>query len=107
MAMEEEQEELADEPERHAAEIERLERLRRKEMARLTHSEYVLTGAAALDVRDVLRETLLAPTVTGSPLENAFRVIARHESTGRGHYSGVLALIGRDARAAVRSTRRS
>ncbi|BCB91804.1 anthranilate synthase family protein [Phytohabitans suffuscus] len=68
-----------------------------KEMARLTHSEYVLTGQSDLDVRDVLRETLLAPTVTGSPLENAFRVITRHEATGRGYYGGVLALIGRDA----------
>jgi phenazine biosynthesis protein phzE len=44
----------------------------------------------------VLRETLLAPTVTGSPLENAFRVITRHETTGRGYYGGALALIGRD-----------
>lgn len=68
-----------------------------KEMARLTHSEYILTGDSELDVREVLRETLLAPTVTGSPIENAFRVIARHESTGRGHYGGVLALIGQDA----------
>jgi phenazine biosynthesis protein phzE len=68
-----------------------------KEMARLTHSEYILTGQSGLDVRDVLRETLLAPTVTGSPLENAFRVITRHETTGRGYYGGVLALIGRDA----------
>lgn len=68
-----------------------------KEMARLTHSEYILTGHSDLDVRDVLRETLLAPTVTGSPLENAFRVIGRHETTGRGYYGGVLALIGRDA----------
>jgi phenazine biosynthesis protein phzE len=49
-----------------------------KEMSRLTHSEYILTGRSDLDVRDVLRETLLAPTVTGSPLENAFRVITRH-----------------------------
>jgi phenazine biosynthesis protein phzE len=68
-----------------------------KEMARLTHSEYILTGQSDLDVRDVLRETLLAPTVTGSPLENAFRVITRHETAGRGYYGGVLALIGRDA----------
>lgn len=68
-----------------------------KEMARLTHSEYILTGETDLDVRDVLRETLLAPTVTGSPIENAFRVIARHETTGRGYYGGVLAVIGHDA----------
>ncbi|MBQ1041659.1 chorismate-binding protein [Micromonospora sp. C32] len=68
-----------------------------KEMARVTHSEYILTGRSELDVRDVLRETLLAPTVTGSPIENAFRVITRHETTGRGYYGGVLALIGRDS----------
>ncbi|MET9854225.1 anthranilate synthase family protein [Streptomyces sp. NPDC006450] len=67
-----------------------------KEMARLTHSEYVLTGHSDLDVRDVLKETLLSPAVTGSPLENAFRVIRRHETTGRGYYGGILALIGRD-----------
>ena len=68
-----------------------------KEMARVTHSEYILTGRSDLDVRDVLRETLLAPTVTGSPIENAFRVITRHETTGRGYYGGVLALIGSDS----------
>jgi phenazine biosynthesis protein phzE len=37
---------------------------------------------------------MFAPTVTGSPLENACRVIARHEQRGRGYYAGVLALIG-------------
>jgi phenazine biosynthesis protein phzE len=67
-----------------------------KQMARLTHTEYLLSGHSDLDVRDVLRETLLAPTVTGSPLQNAFRVISRHEATGRGYYGGVLALIGHD-----------
>jgi phenazine biosynthesis protein phzE len=39
---------------------------------------------------------MFAPTVTGSPIENAARVIARYESGGRGYYSGVLALIGHD-----------
>ncbi|WBB50411.1 anthranilate synthase family protein [Verrucosispora sp. WMMA2044] len=67
-----------------------------KEMASLTHTEYLLQGPSDLDVREVLRTTLLAPTVTGSPLENAFRVISRHETTGRGYYGGFLALIGRD-----------
>ncbi|GAA3608849.1 phenazine biosynthesis protein PhzE [Nonomuraea rosea] len=68
-----------------------------KEMTRLTHTEYDLSGHSDLDVRGVLQETLLAPTVTGSPLENAFRVISRHEATGRRYYGGVLALIGRDS----------
>ena len=45
----------------------------------------------------ILRETMFAPTVTGSPLESACRVISRHEPDGRGYYSGVVALIGRDA----------
>ena len=67
-----------------------------KEMAHLTHTEYLLAGRGSLDVRDVLRETMFAPTVTGSPIENACRVIARHERRGRGYYAGVLALLGHD-----------
>ncbi|XNL27905.1 anthranilate synthase family protein [Longispora sp. K20-0274] len=67
-----------------------------REMARLAHTEYFIEGTTSLDARAVLRETMFAPTVTGSPLESAFRVIARHEPTGRGYYSGVLALIGVD-----------
>ncbi|MDR7277866.1 anthranilate synthase family protein [Catenuloplanes atrovinosus] len=68
-----------------------------KEMSHLTHTEYLLAGRTARDVRDVLRETMFAPTVTGSPIENAARVIARHERRGRRYYAGVLALLGRDA----------
>ncbi|MFJ1671591.1 anthranilate synthase family protein [Streptomyces bottropensis] len=67
------------------------------EMAGLAHTEYVVEGRATADVRDVLRETLFAPTVTGSPLESAAKVVRRFEPHGRGYYSGVLALIGRDA----------
>lgn len=65
-------------------------------MARLAHTEYVLAGDSSMGVVDVLRETMFAPTIVGSPLENACRVIARHELGGRGYYAGVLALIGRD-----------
>lgn len=68
-----------------------------KEMAHLAHTEYLLAGRSTRDVREVLRETMFAPTVTGSPMENACRVIARHERTGRRYYAGVLALLGRDA----------
>jgi phenazine biosynthesis protein phzE len=67
-----------------------------KEMSQLTHTEYLLAGHGTLDVRDVLRETMFAPTVTGSPIENACRVIARHERRGRRYYAGVLALLGHD-----------
>ncbi len=67
-----------------------------KRMAHLTHTEYLLAGRGSMDVRDVLRETMFAPTVTGSPIENACRVIARHERRGRRYYAGVLALLGHD-----------
>lgn len=67
-----------------------------RQMTRLAHTEYLIEGRSDLDPRDILRETLLAPTVTGSPLENACRVIARYEARGRGYYGGVVALIGRD-----------
>ncbi|MED7949839.1 anthranilate synthase family protein [Streptomyces sp. BE303] len=71
-----------------------------KEMARLAHTEYFIEGRTDRDPREVLRETLFAPTVTGSPLESAARVIAKYEPGGRGYYSGVVALIGRDAEGA-------
>lgn len=63
-----------------------------KEMSRLTHTEYVLRGRSHMDPRDILRETMFAPTVTGSPMQNACTVIRRHEPTPRGYYSGVAAL---------------
>ncbi len=63
-----------------------------KEMSRLTHTEYMLRGSSTMDPRDILRETMFAPTVTGSPMQNACTVIRRHERTPRGYYSGVAAL---------------
>ncbi|MER6303466.1 anthranilate synthase family protein [Kitasatospora sp. NPDC001539] len=70
---------------------------RLKEMSHLAHTEYELRGRTSMDVREVLRETMFAATVTGSPVQNATRVIKRYEPAGRGYYSGALALIGRSA----------
>ncbi|MGW0147301.1 anthranilate synthase family protein [Streptomyces sp. NPDC003333] len=70
---------------------------RLKEMAHLAHTEYELRGRSSMDAREVLRETMFAATVTGSPVQNACRVIERHESGGRGYYAGALALLGRDS----------
>lgn len=69
---------------------------RLKEMAHLAHTEYELRGRSSLDVREVLKETMFAATVTGSPVQNACRVIERYETGGRGYYAGALALLGRD-----------
>ncbi len=70
---------------------------RLKEMAHLAHTEYELRGRSSLDAREVLKETMFAATVTGSPVQNACRVIQRHEVGGRGYYAGALALLGRDS----------
>ncbi|WP_405612265.1 anthranilate synthase family protein [Streptomyces sp. NBC_00076] len=75
---------------------------RLKEMAHLAHTEYELRGKSSLDAREVLKETMFAATVTGSPVQNACRVIERHEPLGRdgvarGYYAGALALLGRDS----------
>ncbi|MFI6704146.1 anthranilate synthase family protein [Streptomyces sp. NPDC050509] len=69
---------------------------RLREMAHLAHTEYFIEGRFDRDVREAIRETLFAPTVTGSPLESACRVIAKYETEGRGYYAGMVALLGRD-----------
>ncbi|MGW9136614.1 anthranilate synthase family protein [Streptomyces sp. NPDC055681] len=66
---------------------------RLKEMAHLAHTEYELRGRSSLDVREVLKETMFAATVTGSPVQNACRVLERYEPGGRGYYAGALALL--------------
>jgi len=66
-------------------------------MAKLPYTEYFIQGRCELPPSRILRETLFALTITGSPLENACRVIEKYEPHGRGYYSGVVALIGHDA----------
>ena len=68
-----------------------------KPMTHLIHTEYLLAGRTRRDVREVLRDTMFAATVTGSPVQNACRLIAQYEGEGRGYYGAALALIGRDA----------
>ncbi|WP_134768145.1 chorismate-binding protein [Nocardioides sp. 1609] len=67
-----------------------------KPMSRLVHTEYLLAGRTDRDPREVLRDTMYAATVTGSPVENACRLIKQYESVGRGYYGAALAILGRD-----------
>lgn len=68
-----------------------------KPMSHLVHTEYLLAGRTHRDVRAVLRDSMFAATVTGSPVENACRLIKQYEPHGRGYYASVAALVGRDA----------
>ena len=67
-----------------------------KPMTHLIHTEYLLAGRTSRDPREVLRDTMYAATVTGSPVENACRLIKQYESEGRGYYGAALAILGRD-----------
>jgi phenazine biosynthesis protein phzE len=67
-----------------------------KEMSSLVHTEYVLEGTATMLPIDAFRESMFAATMVGSPLENAARVIHRHESESRRYYSSALLMMGRD-----------
>jgi len=67
-----------------------------KPMSHLVHTEYLLAGRTDRDPREVLRDTVYAATVTGSPVENACRLIKEYEAEGRGYYGAALAILGRD-----------
>ena len=68
-----------------------------KPMSHLVHTEYLLAGRTTRDVREVLRDTMYAATVTGAPVQNACRLIKQYEREGRGYYGAALALLGRDS----------
>lgn len=65
-----------------------------KMMSRVAHTEYFIRGSTSQTIQTILKESLFAPTVTGSPVENASQVIKRWENRGRGYYSGVIGMIG-------------
>jgi 2-amino-4-deoxychorismate synthase len=72
-----------------------------KPMSHLIHTEYFLSGRTSRDPREVLRDTMYAATVTGSPVQNACRLIKQYENQGRGYYGAALAILGRDADGSV------
>ncbi len=63
-------------------------------MSEVIHTEFSIDGRTKLNPISALRLSMFAPTVVGSPLENAMRVIARTEHSGRKYYSGVFVEIG-------------
>ncbi|RAJ43064.1 phenazine biosynthesis protein phzE [Kitasatospora sp. SolWspMP-SS2h] len=63
-----------------------------RHMSRVTHTEFTIEGRTRHPLSDVLVHTMFSPAVTGSPIRNACRVIARHEPHGRSYYAGYLGL---------------
>lgn len=52
------------------------------------HTEYIIAGKVVSETHaiDALRRTLNAPTLTGSPINEAVKIIARLEEITRGYY---------------------
>ena len=67
-----------------------------KEMSKLIHTEYLLVGNSNKDIHSLIKDSMFAPTVTGSPMENAFNIIKKYENESRSYYSSMIAIVGRD-----------
>ncbi len=64
-----------------------------RESGAVIHTEYHLTGHSRKSAVTALRLSLHAPTLVGSPLESAFRIIAKREQSSRRYYGGEIGVI--------------
>ena len=70
-----------------------------KEMSHLIHTEYLLEGQPreGEDNISLLRKSMFAPTVIGSPVGNACKVVGKYEKSTRSYYSSCVLLLGHDS----------
>lgn len=61
-----------------------------REIGAVVHTEYELVGKRSINSIDALRRTLHAPTVVGSPMESAARIIKKYEPDSRRYYAGEI-----------------
>lgn len=66
-----------------------------RETGSVIHTEYDIIGQrnASLHPLDILLSTLNAPTLVGSPLEEACKCIKKIETHARGYYAGVFGIL--------------
>lgn len=69
-----------------------------KEMSRLIHSEYLLSGESDKDIFELFTDSMFAATVVGSPVENACNIIEKYSDSSRRYYGSAMMLVGRDER---------
>ena len=67
-----------------------------KEMSRLIHTEYLLSGQSDKDLIELFIDSMYAATVVGSPVENACRIIKKYSRRSRRYYGSALLLMGND-----------
>lgn len=64
-----------------------------RESGAVIHTEYHLTGHSRKPAVTALRLSLHSPTLVGSPLESAFRIIEKREERSRRYYGGEIGII--------------
>lgn len=64
-----------------------------RETGAVIHTEYNLVGHSKKPAVKALRISLHAPTLVGSPLESAFRIIANREKESRRYYGGEIGIL--------------
>ncbi len=61
-----------------------------REIGAVVHTEYRLVGRRGKDTMTALKRTLHAPTVVGSPMESAARIVYKYEPESRRYYAGEI-----------------
>ncbi|MCF7825443.1 MAG: anthranilate phosphoribosyltransferase, partial [Candidatus Marinimicrobia bacterium] len=64
-----------------------------RESGAVIHTEYHLVGHSKKPAIQALKISLHAPTLVGSPLASAFRIIAKRETESRRYYGGEIGII--------------
>ncbi|MBC8191420.1 MAG: anthranilate phosphoribosyltransferase [Candidatus Marinimicrobia bacterium] len=67
-----------------------------RESGAVVHTEYHLVGHSKKPAIQALKISLHAPTLVGSPLESAFRIIAKREAASRRYYGGEIGIIDKN-----------
>jgi len=63
-----------------------------REIGAVIHTEYELVGKRCMNSIDALRRAMHAPTVMGSPMQSAARIITQYEKTSRRYYGAEIGI---------------
>lgn len=61
-----------------------------REIGAVVHTEYELVGKRCMNSIEALRRAMHAPTVVGSPMQSAARIIAKYEKISRRYYGAEI-----------------
>lgn len=66
---------------------------RLREMSKVIHTEYLLSGHTDMNIYDVIRDSLHAATLVGSPIENAFRITQKYNNFDKEYYGSLIGIL--------------